>query len=163
MIEIPLTQGRVALVDDCDAALADTRWYARRDRHTFYAYRKGPRAEKPRRTFLLHRVILGAARGVEVDHVNGDGLDCRRANLRLASRSQNQANRLHLVSNVSGFRGVSFMRARGRWLASIRVNRRTRNLGAFESPAEAARAYDAAARSAFGPFARLDFPGTEAA
>lgn len=108
-------------------------------------------------TLYMHRLILGAPSGADVDHINNDGLDNRRANLRLASRSQNLANtRKRAGTYTSQFKGV--YRARRKWAASIKVNQVRKSLGEYHSEEDAARAYDAAARAAWGPFARLNFP-----
>lgn len=105
------------------------------------------------RTVLLHRLILDAPVGTEVDHRNGDRLDNRRENLRLASRAQNASNRGLSVANRSGFKGVRWHRGTGRWEARIKVDGRDRYLGLHNDPRVAARVYDTAALEAFGPFA----------
>ena len=103
----------------------------------------------------MHNVIAGAP---QVDHVNGDGLDNRRANLRPASTAQNARNRSRPSTNRSGFKGVSWVRDRGHWRAGIKVDGRSLNLGSFADPVEAAKAYDEAARRLHGKFARPNFP-----
>lgn len=109
-------------------------------------------------TILMHRLITGAAPGQEVDHVNRDGLDNRRANLRVATRSQQIANQDIRLDNTSGYRGVSWRRDSRRWQAQLTVNGKWRGLGCYDDPEDAARAYDAAAREHFGEFAVLNFP-----
>lgn len=111
----------------------------------------------------MHRVILGAQRGQEVDHRDGDGLNNRRTNLRLATRAQNQRNKSATHTNRSGYKGVSLfttpgMWATGKWYARIKLNRQTIHLGYFATAEQAARAYDCAARLYHGEFARLNFP-----
>ena len=102
----------------------------------------------------MHRLILGCGPGEEVDHRNGNGLDNRRGNLRPATHALNQAN-VRRVRAKSGFKGVSrWVRPSPRpWRAHITVKGRMKFLGAFATPEEAARAYDAAARELFGEFA----------
>lgn len=158
MIEIPLTRGKVALIDDCDAHLAAFKWYANPDGFNWYAVREVMR-DGQRQRFHLHREVLGIVDpSVPVDHVSGDGLDCRRQNLRQATRGQNQANRGMMRNNTSGYRGVQWD-PRGRtWRARIKVRWRFRHLGQFDTAEAAGRAYDAAARESFGEFARLNFP-----
>lgn len=155
MPEITLTRGLVALVDEDDMEMVGAqRWYARppsgRNKR-WYAYRR-----EGGRMVYLHRAVLGAQRGSEVDHINGDGLDCRRANLRVATRSQNEANKPKAGATSSRYKGVTFARKAGQWRASLMVNKRRRHLGYFDDEAAAARAYDAAALSTWGPFARLN-------
>lgn len=106
----------------------------------------------------LHRLVLGAKKGQIVDHINGNPLDNRRANLRLATRSQNLFNRGRPKHNTSGFKGVHFCKRTKRYRASIRANNRVVRLGRFDTAAKAARAYDKAARVHHGDFAQLNFP-----
>lgn len=91
----------------------------------------------------------------EVDHANGDGLDCRRSNLRVASHAENVRN-ARSRKGTSKFKGVSF--SKGGWRAALRVNYKTVHLGRFETEEEAAVAHDEAARRLHGAFARLNFP-----
>lgn len=156
-VEIPLTQGQFAIVDDEDAelVLAQGRWFAKRDGRTFYAGRKTRRVGGGQATLHLHTLLTGWPL---VDHVNGDGLDNRRANLRPATKVENSRNRRLQSNNRSGFRGVSWITAKRRWRASICVQGRRIYLGHYTTPEAAAAAYDAAAREHFGEFARLNFP-----
>jgi hypothetical protein len=93
------------------------------------------------------------------DHINGDGLDNRRTNLRQATPTQNNANCGIRGHNTSGYKGVSLRPDRGnRWRATIRIHGLQYFLGLFDDVEDAARAYDAAALELFGDFARLNFP-----
>ncbi len=163
MSVIRLTQGQVALVDEEDyERLLSFKWYAwiNPPRSTFYAVRSiRIHGKKSAQRIYMHRVITDAQRGEIIDHINRNSLDNRRANLRRVSQHQSTLNRrLLMASNTSGFRGVT-PRRRGRaWYAQITVNYRNIYLGTFDSPEEAAVAYDAAALKYYGPeFAQLNF------
>lgn len=154
---IPISRGLVTIVDEADAALVMAhRWSAfpvRQRAERYYAQTK-----IGGHTVRLHRMLLGAGPGVTVDHINGDGLDNRRVNIRIASIAQNNANRAAV--NKSSFRGVTAY-PHGRFKAAIserRGNTRCRHLGFFGSAEEAARAYDRAAAEKWGDYARLNFP-----
>lgn len=154
---IPLTKGCVAIVDDEDYdRLAAIKWHAtsRRGRPRYAASREGGAH------LYMHREVLGLPTGSgEVDHVDGDGFNNRRANLRLATHAQNAyGQKVQSRPKSSRFKGVHLDRRTGRWIAMVKQHQRARHLGVFDSEVEAARAYDAAAREAFGDFARLNIP-----
>jgi hypothetical protein len=98
---------------------------------------------------------------LEVDHINGDKLDNRRANLRVATKTQQRQNQRVTRRNTSGFKGVSRISSTGRWRARIKVSGRQMPCGVYATAESAALAYDAAAREYFGEFARLNFPNPE--
>jgi hypothetical protein len=154
VIEIPLTQGKVALVDDCDAYLAAVHWHAAKHRGTFYAKREVKDGGRGR-TVYLHRAVMGEPPGVKVDHKDGNGLDCRRANVRAATSAQNGWNRGPSRKSTSGFRGVYWYGSS--WGARVIANRRSYFVGAFESASDAAVAFDVAARLLHGQFAHTNF------
>lgn len=111
----------------------------------------------------MHRLIARTPVGRETDHINGDGLDNRRSNLRIATCSQNSANmwkprRPDGSATSSRFKGVSWDRSRSKWQSKITTDGRCKNLGRYDSEEAAARAYDAAAEAQWGAFARLNFP-----
>lgn len=156
--EIPLTRGLVALVDDEDFEwLSQWRWTSISGPNVSYARRRFRSAGR-RVIVPMHRAIMDAPAGTFVDHINGDGLDNRRANLRLSSNSENQRNRGPSKLNRTGFKGVCLDSERGCFRVFIQVENISVSLGRFDCPAEAARAYDAAARRLHGAFARLNFP-----
>jgi hypothetical protein len=159
---LPLTQGRVALVDDADyPALSAWKWtYLPHRSGTGYAVR-WTRRDGRRRTIYLHRQLTGAIPPWQVDHRDGDGLNNQRANLRVCAQSHNFANRARLpASKRSRFRGVSSSRRPGGrpWRASAKVGGVTVHLGSFATEEAAARAYDAFARRVWGEFARTNYP-----
>lgn len=158
MAEIAITRGYVAIVDDEDLDwLSQWSWSFRpaQGRAVGYACR-GVKEGGRQREISMHRMILGFGGAPCVDHINGYGLDNRRANLRFASRSENAINSVRAPGR-SGFRGV-FRERSGRWFAHIRTEGRVRRLGTFDTPEEAAVVYDAAARVLHGSFAVLNFP-----
>ena len=108
------------------------------------------------KTGAMHRIILPPKKGFDIDHKNRNGLDNRRCNLRYATRSQNLANSKLPVNNTSGFKGVRFEKDRGLWLARIKVNQVTKNLGRYKNKIDAAKAYNAAAIKYFGEFSRIN-------
>lgn len=105
----------------------------------------------------IHRLILRPNPDQQVDHINHDGLDNRRANLRICTPSQNMANIRKRSGHSSSFKGVSFNKRDRRWQAFIGDQGRRRYLGSFGSEDDAARAYDTAAWEAFGEYAILNF------
>lgn len=158
MRQIPLTQDQVAFVDDEDyETLTRHRWRAQYNSGagSFYA---GRNTSKDKKKLYMHRVIMNAPLGVQVDHINGNTLDNRRANLRFASKSENGRNRGKQANNKSGYKGVSWGRRESKWYAYIQLNSKTKCLGYFDSILDAARAYDAAAIELHGAFAKLNFP-----
>ena len=160
---IPLTQGQVALVDQEDyERVSKHKWCAlyackRYDDGVFYAVRGTRRGGKQVFTYL-HRFVLNAPAGLEVDHIYvKDTLDCRRANLRLATKSQNMANQRKARKPASSrYKGVSWHQHTKKWRARIGVNRRNMHLGLFSSESDAALAYNRAATLHFGQFALLN-------
>lgn len=149
---IPLTKGFFAIVDVDDLPLVS--------RHNWQVLRvqKLAYAAADCNAILMHRLLLGLSKGDRqfVDHIDGDGLNNRRSNLRLANRSQNQWNRRSVGVGSSKFKGVSWVARKKRWAASIYVYNVRHCLGTYRDEREAAIAYNRAASKYFGEFARLN-------
>ncbi len=162
MAIIPFKKGGHAIVDDNDLEMLNH--YTWRKHHPPYAKKpyavstmKMPNGKK--RIILMHRFIMKPSAHERLDHINDDGLDNRRCNLRIADHSQNGFNST-FRKGLSGFRGVSYVKGNQfkPWVATIMVHKKSHYLGRFAEPEEAAKAYDEAAKRFAGEFARLNFP-----
>lgn len=160
MKTIPLTQGKVAIVDDdAPAWIFEVKWYARRDRHCWYARRNVPREGGGREQQYLHHVIIDARLGEVVDHVNGDGLDDRKQNLRITTHTDNIRGFSHPYStNSSGFRGVSWDKRALKWKAYIRQDAQTITIGRYDILIDAVLDRDKKARELGWPDSGMNFP-----
>jgi len=152
MRTISLTRGKFAIVDDEDYCLVNEhRWQACRGRNTWYAYGKSYGPGNPKGTFIaMHRIILGISdSNIPVDHINRNGLDNRRENLRAVTLTQNCWNSPAHKDAVSYLKGVSYddtSKRQKRWTASIMRNGKRKNLGYFNTEQSAAKAYADAER-----------------
>ncbi len=157
--KIYLGQGKFTIVEPPDYyRFGSFRWYLRGNGTQFYALTNCIVGPMRTTVLALHRIIMNAPAGLLVDHQNGNGLDNRRANLRLATHSQNLCNSRINKSNCSSqFRGVSLFRRRGVWSARIKIRGKSIFLGYFDNEIDAAKAYDRAAIKYHGEFARLNF------
>ena len=156
--EIPLTRGKVALVDDEDfEELNKYKWLAQHSKNTWYARRYTKRINGKQGSMLMHRKLMGFPIG-QIDHANQDGLDNRKINLRICSKSQNLVNSRRYKSNTSGFIGVSWNKQHKKWEANIRKDNILIHLGLFTEKIVAARMRDEKAKEIYGEFAVLNFP-----
>lgn len=159
MKTIPLTQGKITLIDNKNFnGFSRHKWRTQKGRHTFYAAREVNKNGK-RKSVYMHREVLGLkfGDGIKSDHKDGDGLNSRRENLRICTNSQNLQNRGRQKNNTSGFTGVHFHKATNRWQAYITINQKRIHLGLFDTAIKAARAYNKKARELFGEFAKTNF------
>lgn len=156
MKEIELDQGAYAFVDDTDyPILMGYKWHLHKKKNGS-CYAITVVAKKP---VLMHRMILQPPIGSLVDHINNNGLDNRRRNLRLCTSTQNCMNRSKTrKSKGSKYKGVWFHKYKenGYWRAGIRINNKTQHLGIFKTELGAALAYNEAAEKLFGEFAHLN-------
>ena len=157
MKEIPLSQGMVTLVDDADyEELSQHKWCAVAGGFTFYARRYVGRIPGKRKTIIMHREILKPRLGYVTDHINGNGLDNQRINLREVTQRQNCMNRKG-TKGTSKYKGVSWSRRDKVWRVQIKVDGLSIALGTFRNEEAAAKAYDEAARKHQGEFAYPNF------
>jgi len=147
----------VVLVDACDYhRLGAHKWRIVDVGGKLYAITSVGKG-KGRRPVYMHRLIMDAPSGVQVDHINGNGLDNRRCNLRLCTPSQNAANRKVLpLGKSSQYRGVHWDPRKHKHVAEIKLGKKTKHLGYFDSEEAAAVAYNLAAKDIFGDFAQLN-------
>lgn len=152
---------KFAKVDDSDyESLDKVCWGVTKHRNTFYAQRQTTINNK-KTSVRMHREVMGFP-DCQIDHIDGDGLNNQRTNLRRSTNQLNQFNQINGATlgrhKSSKYKGVVWNKLNRKWIAQIMVNRINYGLGYFKSEETAARAYDAAAREKFGSFARLNFP-----
>lgn len=150
MKEVVLTRGKVALVDDEDFERVNQyKWHAFKNGRNEYA--------KTCMNLQMHRLILGITDSkILVDHIDHDGLDNRRSNLRICTKAQNRFNSLPNRATSSQYKGVSWCNEYKNWRSMMDFQGKRINLGRFKSEIEAAKAYDAKAKELFGEFAYLN-------
>lgn len=147
---IVLTNGGFSFCSEEDFdRLSKFNWFHVFDGNQVYAMRDN----NQKGLIRMHAEVMG---GIGIDHINGDGLDNRRSNLRFATNSQNQMNRGKFSVGYSKFKGVSWHKRDHRWVAKIMADGRRIHLGNFINEFDAAKAYNDAASQYFGKFARLN-------
>lgn len=155
--KIPLRPGVVAIVDEEDFERINAhKWCLLFSEGKGYATRKSPAVNGNRKTIRMHREVLKAPDGVIVDHINGDGLDNRKTNLRLCDLSQNGANRRHHRKALSGYKGVSWNKAAETWHVMVRYKGQLIPLGTYGDLKEAIAVYNRAVTDLHGEFAALN-------
>jgi hypothetical protein len=151
--KINLSKGKHTVVSDEDYAwLIQRKWCYSNSGYAVHYFKE----DGKHKTLYMHRAIMQPPADLQVDHINRDRLDNRRENLRLATRSENQANKSIGHNNTSGYKGVTF--DRGKYDARIRYYGLRIRLGRYYDPVEAAMIYDCASRLLYGEFAGLNFP-----
>lgn len=151
--EITMSSGHIILIDTGDYEWAmQWKWCLDKDGYPHRQQRPGGK----RTRHLMHKELLGLGTDVSVDHKNGNRLDVRRANLRVATKSQNGCNRGVPANNSSGYKGVSFNKGRGKWEAYVNINKQRTRLGYFMDLRQAVIAYNTKALELHGEFAYLN-------
>lgn len=153
---VPLTKGYLAVIDAADLHLVDKwNWSAlvSKRRNAVYAVR-GERVDGKNKMHLMHRVILGTPPRLHTDHIDGDGLNNRRGNLRTCTHAENCRNTGLRSDNKSGFKGVFFETRAQKWRAEIECNGKSKHLGLYGTKDEAAKAYETASQEMHGRFRR---------
>ena len=155
-----MSQPRYARVDPADyKRLRNYEWYTKRGLKSFHAhtFARDSKTGKTKRKYM-HRMLHETPEGMMIDHINHDGMDNRRANLRAATRSQNLYNRKKWSGTYSSkFKGVTWHKGKRKWQARIGFQNKRVHLGFFTDEIEAAKAYDRAAKKYHGEFAYLNF------
>lgn len=153
--EIKLTKGKYTIVDKNDFNfLNQWKW---RLHSANYAYRNDKRKSgKPRIGILMHRLILKAPKNKQVDHINGNGLDNRRKNIRLCTSTENHINSRKSSNNTSGYKGVTYDKRKKKWAAYTSRDRKYLFLGYFKNKKDAAKAYNKKVKELFNNFANLN-------
>ncbi len=159
---IPLTYGFIAIVDDEDYDRVNRyKWYVMNrnssTHRTLYAARGYSDEKSRKRIIYMHRYVNNTPAGGHTDHINGNGLDNRKANLRTCTRAENHQNsRKCRTATSSVYKGVNKHTRSGRWAAQIKIGRIQTWIGYFPSEEDAGHAYNAAAIKHFGEFACLN-------
>lgn len=142
MKEIKLTRGFVALVDDEDfEELSKSKWCVQPSGYTFYAMTRKPAGKYKQKTIRMHRVVMKTPDGMDTDHIDGNGLNNQKSNLRICTRSQNQFNKGKCRNNTSGYKGVSWFKPMEKWDVRITHNKKQVHIGYFDDKEDAAKAY----------------------
>ena len=149
-VSIELTRNHFALVDSEDYdKLKSINWYAASVKRSIYAYNRKHKS--------MHRFLMQPPKDLEVDHINGNGLDNRRCNLRVVTRKLNAANQKKVHYKTSSkHKGVHFHISNKKWMSQIYIDGKSNHLGCFKTENEAALAYNKKAKELYGEHARLN-------
>lgn len=156
-VEIALTQGKTCTINLKDLnKVYDKRWCAAKTNNHFYAVTSVKQEDGKWKLVYMHKLLMNTPTGMDTDHINHDGLDNTRDNLRICTRSENLRNCKSFKNSTSRFKGVCWAKTMNKWNANIWEGRKNRNLGYFECEIAAAQAYNRAAIEAFGDFAHIN-------
>ena len=162
MKEISLSQGKFALVNDEDYSKVinyPCKWIAYRDRYVWYS--RAHKSKGGNACISMHRFILEPKDDEQVDHIDGNGLNNQRDNLRVANSSQQRMNSEKRRNTLSIYKGVFYCKSTKKWRVLIIKNYHLHHLGYFKDEKEAALVYDVAAQELFGEYAKLNFEWKE--
>lgn len=157
--EIKLTKGKVALVDEEDFdILSQFNWIYNPKGYAYASigYRVNGERRKRYKKIYMHRMILNPPPNMKVDHIDGNGLNNTRANLRIVTQGQNVINKRNQSNNSSGYKGVYWNKQRQKWHVRVFKNRKCLYSGFFDSVHEAGKAYNQQALKIHGEFAKLN-------
>ncbi len=162
-MKISLNHGKEVLLNDSDLPLISPyKWYAAHNNNTWYAQSWNKKNGKDKGIVLMHRIIMGnpqPTKNWEIDHINRNGLDNRRDNLRIVSRSENIRNQSGRSKSGLGFKGVYRQVGGKRFMAALfPKGEKYIHLGLYDTPEKAAKAYDIGIRRLYGKSAVLNFP-----
>ena len=161
MKEIQLTQGYVALVDDEDFDyLNQWKWCVKIKSNTIYVVRTIVINYKPKKTktIRMHRLIMLCNIGKIVDHIDHNGLNNQKNNLRFCTTNQNRANSIKTNKyTTSKFKGVTLNKKSNKWISKMTINKKNIHIGCYKDEIDAAMAYDKKAKEIYGEFANLNF------
>lgn len=154
MKTIKLKSQDLVIIDDEDyEKVSQFKWFADKRLRTIYAKRNTPFR------IYLHRFLLNPTKTQEIDHINGNGLDNRKSNLRVSTHSQNKRNSKKYISNKAGYKGVYKPKKKNHYRAQISIDGKTRQIGCFKTPEEAASAYNKYVLKIEPKFAKINFGG----
>lgn len=159
MKQISLTQGKFAQVDDEDYDyLNQWKWCAnKKPNENYYAVRRASILQGETKEIRMHRIIMKTPDGMECDHINHNGIDNQKSNLRNCTHGQNMKNRTSAKNASSKYLGVYWYKVNKKWRATISINGKVTHLGTFKTEIEAAKAYNIMAEKHYGEFANLNF------
>jgi hypothetical protein len=165
-MKIPLTQGKEALIDEVDSDLMRFKWSTIKSRGfpRLYGYRKGLKIDNQQTVNIyMHRIILERKLGrilnpdEMTDHIDHNGLNNQRDNLRVVTCSLNNRNSRKGFEKTSQYKGVVWDKSRSKWMSRININGHDKYLGRFTDEVDAAKAYDEAAKIHYNEHANLNF------